>query len=458
MSDTVLFSKGSINAPIAPRSFDNDSKQYIHYIATMIHSEPIIERCFETVCAHTLMKGVQCTPRDLGGVVKKEFKQFVDRYYLPFCQDAIRMFLSLGFVVWRLKTIRVAGVVQKIPETLPLGTFTWTVKVQDKDSRKRKREGSDDLVYYDIMLNGIETDFHVFEFVKPNLTMQCVSGLSSVIPCFLRLQITRACKMRSDEWNATVRLNIEHNEKMLVNQMADDGSCLNTIPSAHSQFDSLYEDTLGDATESRATVIRKQAQLAGMPSNTHLFVLPKNHSARAMETVETPQGVPEAEIDFQRAVCYALGVPCSLVMQHVNVTTSGSSSTGANDNGLVNTQMLRTTCTRIAQYLEVLLQDVYSVAYLQERVGGADTEEKKSEHAPRSETKMKTTDLDFTINCGTVFSLGEIIELHFRKFVDDETVNEMLLNTFGVALNKSAERLPWNKTVQEPQTKDPKKV
>eukprot|EP00961_Rhodomonas_salina_P174713 2356614-Rhodomonas_salina.7 len=246
--------------------------------------------------------------------------------------------------------------------------------------------------------------------------------------------------------------------------MADDGSCLNTIPSAHSQFDSLYEDTLGDATESRATVIRKQAQLAGMPSNTHLFVLPKNHSARAMDIVEIPQGVPEAEIDFQRAVCYALGVPCSLVMQHLNVTSSGSSSTAATDDGLVNTQMLRTTCTRIAQYLEVLLQEVYSVAYLQEKASSDDTAEKNSEqyhvnsNANRSDAKLKTTDLDFTINCGTVLSLGEIIELHFRKFVDDETVNEMLINTFGVTLNKSAERLPWNKTVQEPQTKEPKKV
>lgn len=51
--------------------------------------------------------------------------------------------------------------------------------------------------------------------------MECVSPLSSCIPQYVRTQMFRACKMKSDEWNATAKFAIEHNEKFLNNQLAE---------------------------------------------------------------------------------------------------------------------------------------------------------------------------------------------------------------------------------------------
>eukprot|EP00961_Rhodomonas_salina_P178392 2406208-Rhodomonas_salina.1 len=120
------------------------------------------------------------------------------------------MFYILGFVVWRIARTRVDGVLQKVPQVVQLGTFTWSVQPTQQQGRARggeetRKRGRDDgsLLFYDVRLSGVECDFFVFEFCKPDMTMHCVSPLSSVIPTYIRLQVTRACKMRCDEWNAS---------------------------------------------------------------------------------------------------------------------------------------------------------------------------------------------------------------------------------------------------------------
>ena len=64
MSETVMFTGGGSTAGKTPanaiKAFDKDSQQYIHYLASMIHSEPVIERCFEVIVANTLAKGINC--------------------------------------------------------------------------------------------------------------------------------------------------------------------------------------------------------------------------------------------------------------------------------------------------------------------------------------------------------------------------------------------------------------
>jgi hypothetical protein len=143
--------------------------------------------------------------------------------------------------------------------------------------------------------------------------MQCVSPLSKVLPTYIRMQVQRTCKMRAEEWNSNARVVIEHNEKMLLNQMADEGAALHQT--SNVEFDSYFEDTLGETTESRARVIRQQAAKAGFPENTHLFVLPKNHSTRSVDTVEGPNGMQDNEMEFQRAICFCMGIPCNLIIQ-----------------------------------------------------------------------------------------------------------------------------------------------
>eukprot|EP00961_Rhodomonas_salina_P122676 1652420-Rhodomonas_salina.2 len=429
-------------APAARRTFDSDSRQDLHYLGTMVHSEPIIERCIGAITSGTLMKGITVMSKDGARMATKSFHNFVNKYYLHFARDAVRMFFITGFVVWHVARRQIKGSTQLIPEVLPLGTFTWTVKTRDK---QRKRKIDDPLLWYDIQLQGVECDYHVFDFVKPDMTMQCVSALSSVIPLYIRLQVTRAAKTRCEEWNASVLMAVENSEKLQSNQMADEGAALNT-KALNPHFDTLYEDTLAESTESRAAVAREQAANAKLPSNTHIFVLPKNHSVRGLDRVDTPQGMPESELEFQREVCYAMGVPVSLVMQLFQVGPSGTATGTTNDAATHSTQMLRNTCTLVAESLCELLTDVYDVAYRTddpEQNGAAGSSEAGSK-------KKRSEDVTFEINCTPVLSIFDIVELHFREFVEDDAIDSMLMSCVGYPLNRKAERLPWNKTVQPP--------
>jgi hypothetical protein len=61
------------------------------------------------------IKGKKCTD---------SFQCFVDKYYLPFAEEAIRHFFALGFVAWRLRKTACGDAV---PEVIPLGLFSWRI-------------------------------------------------------------------------------------------------------------------------------------------------------------------------------------------------------------------------------------------------------------------------------------------------------------------------------------------
>lgn len=59
------------------------------------------------------------------------------RYYLPFTENAIRYFFTLGFVPWRMRRISTGDIV---PEIIPLGMFTWSVEsITNRIARGRQR-------------------------------------------------------------------------------------------------------------------------------------------------------------------------------------------------------------------------------------------------------------------------------------------------------------------------------
>lgn len=117
MARQISFLTGEVpRASSHVRSFDNDSQQYIHYLANMIHTEPIVERCFEAVISNTLMKGISCFSLDGQQIATNDFKAFVNEEYGHFAKEAIRMFFTLGFVVWRVRNKKFRGKIEKTPE------------------------------------------------------------------------------------------------------------------------------------------------------------------------------------------------------------------------------------------------------------------------------------------------------------------------------------------------------
>lgn len=84
--------------------------------------EPTMQACFKVIESTCLARGIEVRIR--GKKVSTDFQRFVDRYYLPFAETAIRHFFTLGFVPWRLRRISTGDCV---PEAVPLGLFTWSI-------------------------------------------------------------------------------------------------------------------------------------------------------------------------------------------------------------------------------------------------------------------------------------------------------------------------------------------
>eukprot|EP00961_Rhodomonas_salina_P046503 624053-Rhodomonas_salina.1 len=189
--------------------------------------------------------------------------------------------------------------------------------------------------------------------------------------------------MRCDEWNASVKVAVEVSEKMPSNQLFDDGTVLQGA-AGNPNFDTVFADGLEDTTAGRGDVVRKQACDAQLPANTHIFVLPKNHTTRPMDRVERPDGVPESELDFQRMVCYAFGVPCNLVMQSYAVSATSSTSGTTNDSNTYAMEMLKSTCIRVARHLCDLLQQAYVKSYETPRSGDAGADSAAAADTDRS--------------------------------------------------------------------------
>lgn len=431
-----------------------DSQQYIYYLAQMIHSEPMIERCLSLVTSHVLVNGITCYTEDQTRAPTPKFQAFVSRYYVPFCRDAIRVFFMLGFVPWRIRRVLdYTGAMQKIPEVLPLGTFEWTVSAgnnedgnrdnnnssNSKQNKNNKRKRTDaPTTNYNLRMKGVKVEnYHVYEYIAPDLTTQCSSPLSTLIPLFIRLQISRTCLSRAQEWNSSARFAVEHEERMQQNQLAEDGMALHRDV-INSRFDDVYSDGVAEQTKQRAAVVEEQLRVAGVPINAHIITLPKNHRFRNLDPVATDNGaVTQLEIEFQRSVCHATGVSPSMVMQQYSLWGDGA-NTGGGATGS-GQQLLQSTCKRVATALCELLREVYDVAY-----GSGDD-------GPESGAG---NEIQFAINTRPQMPIGEIVEMHFRQLVDDESVNYMLRSSIGFGLSKGAERLPWNRTVQKPRYDD----
>lgn len=84
--------------------------------------EPTLQSCIKIVQSTCLAQGITMKIKDR--YASPNFQSFVDRYYIPFAEEAIRHFFVLGFVPWRLRKISTGD---SVPEVVPLGLFTWRI-------------------------------------------------------------------------------------------------------------------------------------------------------------------------------------------------------------------------------------------------------------------------------------------------------------------------------------------
>jgi hypothetical protein len=114
-----------------------DSREESYMLLLELSSqEPTLQSCFKVIEATCLARGIQLKIR--GRNASKDFQTFLDRYYLPFAENAIRHFFTLGFVAWRLRRLASGDCV---PEAIPLGMFTWSIdSIPNRTGRSTPRK------------------------------------------------------------------------------------------------------------------------------------------------------------------------------------------------------------------------------------------------------------------------------------------------------------------------------
>ncbi len=154
-----------------------DISESYHLLMELGTQDPVMQHCLKTLQGMCLSQGIHIgKKKDSSAIYSKshmvekegldathskavgdqidvkatrEFQKHIDKYFLPFCSEAIRYFFVCGFVPWHVRRLPSTG--DLIPEILPLGTFTWHVELRS-EREKRKRN--------DCMNNAQNEAFH----------------------------------------------------------------------------------------------------------------------------------------------------------------------------------------------------------------------------------------------------------------------------------------------------------
>jgi hypothetical protein len=97
------------------------SSEFVNILAMMMHDEASVQQAIYLIQQHCLSGGLNVSFQN-NTHPTQHFENHIQRHFVPFCRDAIRSFLAVGFAPYRLRTLRDGCMV---PEILPIGTYSW---------------------------------------------------------------------------------------------------------------------------------------------------------------------------------------------------------------------------------------------------------------------------------------------------------------------------------------------
>ena len=318
-----------------------------HYLLLeLLTSEPFVQECLQLIENMCLSRELNFTINDKQP--SAEFKAFVNRHYYQFLKNAIRQAQGLGFVAWCVRKLPSGD---KIPEVLPLGTFTWTVEPDDSGQRALK---------YKIQMIIKEVPTTITEWVQPTFKVNensilhatVQTPLSHLIEEYRILRETVRRYHNADAWNTTARVFVSSEPKQF-----------NHEASQKEVFDTL--DFLKGAIETKRkqTVSAVEQVFLDNPSNHRelVYELPPHHHIEAAPTLKPIVDMDFITQKFRRSVCGLLGIPMEMV-------ASDRSGQKESRGGRATSRMFQSKMARMCMFLSGLLQEVHSKIYKEEAV------------------------------------------------------------------------------------------
>jgi hypothetical protein len=402
----------------------------------MIHDEPTVQMAMRTLQSHCLLGGIQLRygqSRSLSPT--PNFAQHLKRYFIPFCRDAIVSFLTVGFAPYRIR-LNERGA--KIPEILPLGTFSWRVahssqgltatpwgRIGDRPPPAHNGGYQSEfeldrqpILTYDVHCSHCRETIKVHAFAPPQALFSCTSAISSLINPYLQLCHKRECTNRANAFNSQPGIIFEQEEKIPINQVVDKGIGVSSrqIESGieiDKEIQSKRQKVFHDVIDSSR--VRSQ-----WPEEGITVFAPKNHNAHSIDRVLSPQDMQHEELAFARLVGMAIGVPCSLILQGGGIVGGSSSLGGSNQGWSEGTEtcnrMLLDTCRFINEHLCILLTDIHRQIY-----------------GPQNFPSFK-------IPLTPTVPFEQVVVAHEAQMVDDSNISHILEATWGFDLGAKSEQ------------------
>jgi len=320
-----------------------DMAESHHLLLELLTSEPFMQECLQMIENICLSRELDFTMPD-GGAATGKFKAFINRHYPRFLKNAIRQAHGLGFVVWCVRRLPSGD---KIPEVLPLGTFTWTVEM-DPTNQSTLR--------YRIQLTVKDVPFHVTEWVQPNFNVNegsilhatVQTPLSHLIEEYRILRETIRRYHHADAWNTTARIVVSSDPKQF-----------NHEASQKEVFDTL--DFLKGAMETRKkqTLTQVEEVFANQRPSNHqemVYELPPHHHVEQMPVLKPVVDIDYMTNKFRHSVCSLLGIPPEMIIAD---RESQQQSRG----GKATSRIFQNKMSRMCMFLSDLLQEVHEHIY-----------------------------------------------------------------------------------------------
>ena len=364
---------------------------YAHIMMHLLHNEPVVAAAVRLLQQHCLCNGVvveNATPM---------FQSHVQEHYTRFCSDAIEASLAVGFVPFRLY---VGSAGERIPEVLPLGSYTWTI-IPRRDDTKRGP-----LLRYDVRCHDCKDTIHVYAYVPPKLYYKCVSPLSTLLDAHARLLSSRACAEAAQLWNSRCNVAFETPQAVSVDDLAQKGSA---IPNQM-----YYAENQAGMQQGKQFCmmdwLHKTRRHMQIPDACTLLVAPLGTAVRPLPAAQEPVELPQQELAFSQAVAHVTGVPLALL-----VSASSTNATTEQDARL----HMRTRCEALNVHLVGLLRLAYELMY------------------PNAKSEVT-----FVLQQPPPVQLTpeQLLPLFDARLVDDETFSRLVHESLGGDLDASEAR------------------
>ena len=322
-----------------------DIGESYYLLLELLTSEPFMQECLQLIENMCLSRELNFTIN--GKQPSAEFKNFINKNYYQFLKNAIRQAHGLGFVVWCLRKLPSGD---KVPEVLPLGTFTWTVEPDESGHRSLK---------YKIQMIIKQVQFTVTEWIQPGFKVNENSILHATVQTPLahlieEYRILRETIRRyhnADAWNSTARVIISSEPKQF-----------NHEASQKEVFETL--DFLKGAIESKKkqTLSAVEQVFSNNPSNHRelVYELPPHHHVEPTPVLKPIVDLESITHKFRHSVCSLLGIPSEMV--GADRAAAMKESRG----GRATSRMFQSKMARVCMFLSGLLQEVHSKIYGEE--------------------------------------------------------------------------------------------